>query len=85
MNKTLLSDIRPGQSARVTEVKNCGSIRQRFMDLGLIRGSSVCCILSSHGSMNAYNIRGAVIAIRRRDAASVEVEVCEDEDSSPCG
>ncbi len=85
MNKTLLSDIRPGQNARVSEVRNCGSIRQRFMDLGLIRGSSVCCILSSGGSMKAYNIRGAVIAIRDRDAGSITVEVEKDEDSSSCG
>ena len=85
MNKTLLSNIRPGQIAKVTEVRNCGSIRQRFMDLGLIRGSSVCCILSSGGSMKAYNIRGAVIAIRQRDADSVTMEVEKDEDSSPCG
>lgn len=85
MNKTLLSDIRPGQWARVTEVRNCGSIRQRFMDLGLIRGSSVCCILSSRGGMSAYNIRGAVIAIRDRDAHSVTVEVEKDENCSPCG
>ncbi len=85
MNKTLLSDIRPGQRACVTEVRSCGSIRQRFMDLGLIRGSRVCCILSSRGSMRAYNIRGAVIAIRDRDARSVTVEVEKDEDRSPCG
>ncbi len=74
-----------GQYARVTEVRNCGSIRKRFMDLGLIRGSGVCCILSSGGSMKAYNIRGAVIAIRQRDAHSVTVEVDGDEDGSPCG
>ena len=85
MNKTLLSDIRPGQYAKVTEVINCGSIRQRFMDLGLIRGSGVYCILSSGGSMRAYNIRGAVIAIRQRDAESVRVEVEEDENGSSCG
>lgn len=55
------------------------------MDLGLIRGSRVCCILSSGGSMRAYNIRGAVIAIRDVDARSVTVEVEKDEDCSPCG
>ncbi len=84
MNKTVLSGIRPGQNAMVTEVKNCGSIRKRFMDLGLIRGCCVCCILSSGGSMKAYNIRGAVIAIRDRDAESITVEVESDEDGSPC-
>ena len=55
------------------------------MDLGLIRGSRVCCILSSRGSMKAYNIKGAVIAIRDRDAGGVTVEVEKNEDSSPCG
>ena len=85
MNKTVLSEMKAGQSALVTEVKNCGGIRQRFMDLGLIRGSRVGCILSSRGSMKAYSLRGAVIAIRCSDARDVEVEVDKDEDDSPCG
>ncbi len=84
MNKMLLSNISAGQKVLVTEVKNCGSIRQRFMDLGLIPGSEVRCILSSGGSMKAYCIRGALVAVRKRDAQSVTVEVCEDEDGSSC-
>ena len=55
------------------------------MDLGLIRGCRVSCVLSSGGSMKAYNIKGAVIAIRQKDARSVIVEVVGDEDGSPCG
>ena len=75
MNKTMLSDIKVGQSARVTSVGCYGDIRRRFMDLGLIRGTTVRCILGSGGGMKAYSIRGAVIGIRPRDARDVEVEV----------
>ena len=85
MKKILLSDISVGQNAIVSTINDCSGMRQRFMDLGLIRGSSVCCVLSCAGSMRAYNVRGSVIAIRQRDAISVTVEVEEDENSSPCG
>ena len=85
MKKIQLSDINVGQRAVVSSVNNYGSIRRRFMDLGLIRGSDVCCILSSRGGMKAYNIRGAVIGIRRDDAKRVDVEVCDDEEDSSCG
>ena len=85
MNKTMLSDINAGQRARVTNVGCCGDMRRRFMDLGLIRGTTVRCILTSKGGMKAYNIRGAVIGIRPRDARSVEVEVQDVEDGSTGG
>ncbi len=83
MKKIQLSDINVGQNAVVTSVNNYGTIRRRFMDLGLICGSNVCCILSSRGGMKAYNIRGAVIGIRRSDAKRVDVEVYDGEEDSP--
>lgn len=84
MKKIQLSDIQVGQSAVVRSVNNYGSIRRRFMDLGLIKGSGVCCILSSGKGMKAYNIRGAVIGIRQSDAARVDVEVENGEEDRPC-
>ncbi len=81
----MLSDINVGQRARITNVGCCGNIRRRFMDLGLIRGTMVRCILTSNGGMKAYNIRGAVIGIRPMDARSVEVEVQDFEDGSSGG
>ena len=64
-----------GQSAYVTGVESAPSMRRRLMDLGLIRGTRVTCVCRSPaGDPSAYLIRGALIALRRCDAAQVWVE-----------
>ena len=68
-----LYDIRPGEAAKVTEILDC-DIKQRFLDLGLIPGTRIRCVGKNPGNdMKAYLIRGAVIAIRRSDCASVRI------------
>ncbi|MBQ3012143.1 MAG: ferrous iron transport protein A [Clostridia bacterium] len=76
MNKTYkLCDISTGESARIVEILPCGDIRQRFLDIGLIRGTKIKCLHRSRGNdMKAYMIRGAVIAIRNEDCRSILVE-----------
>ena len=52
-----------------------GYLRRRFMDIGLVEGTLVECLRESPaGDPKAYLIRGAVIAIRKEDAATVFVE-----------
>lgn len=64
-----------GQSAYVTDIRTEPSMRRRLADLGLIRGTRVTCLCRSPaGDPTAYLIRGAVIALRKRDAARVQVE-----------
>ena len=47
-------------------------ITTRLMDLGLTRGARVRCLFAApSGEPRAYLIRGAVIALRREDAALV--------------
>lgn len=76
MNKPYaLCDLSAGESARIVEILPCGDIRQRFLDIGLIRGTRIKCLHRSRGNdMKAYLIRGAVIAIRNEDCRSVLVE-----------
>ena len=74
-----LSDIDVGQSAVVKSLLCGGDIRRRFLDIGLVSGTRVVCLMKSPGGdPTAYYIRGAVIAIRRKDAADILVkrEVC---------
>ena len=75
MNETFALDhLAVGQSAYVTAVGNEPSMRRRLTDLGLIRGTRVTCLCRSPaGDPCAYLIRGAVIALRGRDAARVQV------------
>lgn len=70
-----LSALREGESAYVTEVNAGPAMDRRLMDLGLVRGTRVTCVLRSPaGDPCAYLIRGALIALRRADADGVTLE-----------
>lgn len=63
-----------GESVRIVSLQSTGRMRRRLADLGLIPGATVACLgRSPLGDPTAYLIRGAVIAIRRRDAMEVLV------------
>lgn len=70
-----LCDMKTGTYARVVRLDTKGDLRRRFMDIGLVEGTPVECLRKSPaGDPKAYLIRGAVIAIRKEDAATVMVE-----------
>ena len=70
-----LNNLGDGQSAYVTRVNAEPAMRRRLLDLGLIPGTRVTCQgHSPAGDPAAYLIRGAVIALRSRDAATVCLE-----------
>ena len=70
-----LNQLKPGKEAVVTSISG---ENRRLRDLGLIEGTKVKCVLKSPlGDPAAYKIRGAVIAIRREDAADIKVVVYE--------
>ncbi len=80
MSTTLtLCDLKLGDSAFVTEVTAGESaMERRLRDLGLIPGTEVTCMAKSpSGDPCAYLIRGAVIALRRKDAQGVRLERAE--------
>lgn len=67
-----LAALEKGKAAEVKEVTGEGPMGRRFLDLGLIPGARVECLgRAPLGDPSAYLIAGAVIAIRRRDAAAV--------------
>ncbi|MEG1721154.1 MAG: FeoA family protein [Pseudoflavonifractor sp.] len=66
-----------GASGAVTAVTAEPALRCRLQDLGLIAGTRVTCLFRSPaGDPSAYRIRGAVIALRGRDAATVALVPC---------
>ena len=74
--KSSLAMLQEGQRACVTELLAQEGMRRRLLDLGLTPGTSVECELKSpSGDPAAYRIRGALIALRCRDAALVLVEM----------
>lgn len=69
-----LSSLPPGTLARVVKITVEGSLRRRLQDLGLIPGTAIRCqFRAPSGSPAAYEIRGALIALRRRDAEKIFV------------
>ena len=70
--KTKLSDLHVSQSGVVESLNVSGSLRRRLRDIGLIGGTRVECVLVSPSKdPKAYNIRGAVIALRNEDAENI--------------
>lgn len=63
-----LNDICDGETVCVTVIETEGTIRRRFMDIGLTEGTEVKCVgVSPMGDPKAFLIRGAVIALRCND------------------
>ncbi len=67
-----LKDLHSGEICSIKKISASGSMRRRFSDIGLIKGTQVECVGESPaGDPKAYLIRGAVIAIRSEDAAGI--------------
>lgn len=70
--ETGLDRLREGQEGTVSQLRLQGAMLQRILDLGLTEGCRVACLLRSPGrGPLAICARGAVIALRQRDAACI--------------
>ncbi len=67
-----LSELNIGDEAIINKILTKGSMRRRFLDIGLIENTRVQCVgISPAGNPKAFLIRGAVIAIRNEDSADI--------------
>lgn len=74
--KIPLSALRQGQAATIDALYLHGAMRQRLQDLGWIPGTSIRRLQTAgSGDPTAYQVRGAVIALRQRDAKMILVRV----------
>ena len=72
-----LDAARIGEPVRVVAISRAcqGPERRRLLDLGLVRGTEITArFASAAGDPVAYTIRGALIALRRRQASWIAVE-----------
>lgn len=70
-----LTELAVGESSVIMGLVTEGSMRRRFLDVGLSRGTCVTCVGESpFGDPRAYLVRGCKIAIRRRDAKTVLID-----------
>jgi ferrous iron transport protein A len=78
MNKNLvpLHQIPCGKSAKVRKLNTAGNARRRMLDLGLVKDTIIESLRKSpSGDPIAYEIRGAVIALRSEEASTILVEI----------
>ena len=70
----MLSDLPAGRSADVAQMDAPGPMGRRLLDMGFTEGTRVQCLYAApSGEPRAYLVRGAVIALRREDAARVRL------------
>ncbi|QXM06404.1 FeoA family protein [Crassaminicella indica] len=70
-----LSTLSVGTAGRVSDLITTGLSRRRMLDLGLVPGTVVSVIRKSPlGDPVAYNIRGAIIALRGEEASLILVK-----------
>lgn len=70
-----LSNLQVGSTGVVRSLAAMGASRRRMLDLGLVNGTQVQAVLRSPaGDPVAYQIRGAVIALRSEEAGQILVD-----------
>ncbi len=70
-----LHELSEGEQGRVKTLEADAGIRRRLRDIGIIDGTPITCLQKSPlGDPVAYLIRGAVIALRKEDAATILLE-----------
>jgi len=64
-----------GQTGRVLQVRGAGAFRRRLLELGVLPGTLVVRTGQAPlGDPLSFRIRGAVLCLRRDQAAAIEVE-----------
>ncbi|MBR2387301.1 MAG: ferrous iron transport protein A [Clostridia bacterium] len=72
MDTLTLDNLSVNRCGRVAGLLSGGAMRRRMIDLGIVEGTKIECVgRSPSGDPSAYMIRGAVIAIRKRDAKNI--------------
>ena len=78
-----LNQLRVGERLTVGTVCGEDAMKRRLEDLGVVEGTRIACLMKSPlGDPTAYLIRGAVIALRAKDAQRiVGAKVLEERES----
>lgn len=76
-----LAEVQPGGSASVVGIAPAcrGPARRRLLDLGVVPGTVIHARMrSAAGDPVAYDIRGALIALRHEQAAHIRVDIADE-------
>lgn len=73
-----LCELSPGEAGVIAELRTEGALARRLRDLGFSAGTRAACLgRAPAGDPTAYLVRGAVLALRRSDAAAILVRPLE--------
>ena len=73
-NSMTLADLEKGQTRTVLSVRGEDAVTRRLMEMGVIPGVSVRMVKAApFGDPVEINVRGYSLALRRREAESVEL------------
>ena len=78
-----LSALKKGESARILSVGGSGSLRQHFLDMGIIPGKTIKYVKAAPmGDPIEYRIWGYELTLRLDDAKEIEIVKVDDEEES---
>lgn len=70
-----LNELALGKTAKVTKVKENGTLGSRLKDFGLVPGTCVCCqYRAPGGKVTAVSFRGTTVALRTKDLQNIWVQ-----------
>lgn len=72
--KYKLSDLNVGEFGTVISIDTDEKMKRRLLDIGLVPGTKVKCLLKSPlGEPKAYNIRDCIFALRTEDTKKITI------------
>jgi len=75
---TQLHLLRPGQRATITRITGISALRRRFIEMGIIKGETI--LIERHAPLGdpiEYFVKGYHLALRKEEAAQIEVLIEE--------
>ena len=74
MNQYSLDNLPLNKNGYIIDLKSNGNLRRRMLDLGLVKNTLIKPVfVSPSGNPRAYQVRGSIIAIRKKDAQLIEI------------
>lgn len=74
--KSTLDKLAIGTSCTAIKVNGSDKIKNRFLDVGLTDDTKIECLFyGPRREINAYLIKGAIIAIRKEDAENIVINI----------
>jgi Fe2+ transport system protein FeoA len=73
---TQLHLLRPGQKATIIRIGGTSALRRRFVEMGIVKGETI--LIERHAPLGdpvEYFIKGYHLALRKEEAAHIEVSL----------